>query len=157
MMARFPSALIASALLAACATEPHPATFHPAPMPAPAVVAPPTAPSAPIEGAAARPVFFDPYSAALGGDALAGLREIAERAIANPRARLLVVGYASPRGTDEAGRLLARLRARVVADALAEAGVAPHRIRVTGRGPTAPALADVESRRVEVQLESRRR
>jgi outer membrane protein OmpA-like peptidoglycan-associated protein len=101
-------------------------------------------------------VFFEPVSANLGPEAREALREIAELAASYPQARLLVVGYASPRGTSEANTLLARLRARVVADALAEAGIPANRLRITSRGPTV-GMEDLESRRVEVRLDTARR
>jgi OOP family OmpA-OmpF porin len=135
------------------------------PVPTPVVAAPaapatPAAPApAPLPGAERRqavPVFFEPFSANLGPEAREALREIAELANAHPRARLLVVGYTSPRGTSEANTLLARLRARVVADALIEDGLPTNRVRITSRGPTV-GMEDLESRRVEVRLDTARR
>jgi outer membrane protein OmpA-like peptidoglycan-associated protein len=72
-----------------------------------------------------------------------------------PQTPVLVTGYASPPGSSEANELLSRLRARMVADAMIERGVAPARIRIIGRGPT-PGMEALESRRVEVRIDDGR-
>jgi outer membrane protein OmpA-like peptidoglycan-associated protein len=107
---------------------------------------------APIERASARPVFFDAWSAQMTDETRAALTELAERAKSEPARRLLVVGHAAPGGSGEANALLARLRARVVADVLTEAGLPSNRVRVTYRVPVQGTEA-VESRRVDVRLD----
>jgi outer membrane protein OmpA-like peptidoglycan-associated protein len=100
-------------------------------------------------------VFFTPWSAALDPAAEAGLARVAEMARQVPTVPVLVTGYASPPGSSEANELLSRLRARVVADAMVERGVAAARIRMIARGAT-PGMEDLESRRVEVRIDDGR-
>lgn len=100
-------------------------------------------------------VFFESWSAAIDAPAEAGLARLAEMARRAPEVPVLVTGYASPPGSTEANELLSRLRARVVADALIERGVAAARIRIIGRGPT-PGMEALESRRVEVRIDDGR-
>ncbi len=147
----FRPVLAAAALLAlaACAQEAAP-VVAPAPAPAPQAQAP--APT-PAERPRALPIFFEPWSADVGPQARASLAELAELLKPHPTARLVVVGYASPRGSGEANMLLSQLRARTVYDALVEAGVPAARLRRISRGPT-PGMEDLESRRVEVRLDT---
>ena len=139
--AAFGAALLA---LAACADTPAPVT---AMAPAPAA-----APAAPVDPNRALPIFFEPWSAALEESAQVALRQAADRIKANPRAPVLVVGFADPRGSREANMILSRLRARVVADTLIGNGVPNARIRILYRGAT-PGFESVENRRVEVRLD----
>jgi outer membrane protein OmpA-like peptidoglycan-associated protein len=101
------------------------------------------------------PVFFEPWSAALDATARQNLTEVAALAAQHPAVPLLITGYADPVGSREANLVLSRLRAVVVADALREAGIAEERLRVEFRGPTAPAFASIESRRVEIRVDRR--
>ena len=146
--------MLALLSLAACATQetvvPRAPVAAAAPAPAPPRPAP--AVDAPIERASARPVFFDIWSAQMTDETRAALTELAERAKSEPARRLLVVGHAAPGGSGEANALLARLRARVVADVLTEAGLPSNRVRVTYRVPVQGTEA-VESRRVDVRLD----
>lgn len=151
-------------LLAACA-DPSSTTRFPAPAlaghaappaPAPAPAAAPVA-AAPEHGSErAFVVFFEEWSANLSEPARDGLARVAQMAQSNTRVGVLVVGYTGPRGSSEANALLARLRARMVADALIERGVAARRIRILSRGPT-PGFESLESRRVEVRIDDGRR
>jgi outer membrane protein OmpA-like peptidoglycan-associated protein len=100
-------------------------------------------------------IFFEPWSAALDATARQSLGEVAALAAQHPTVPLLVTGYADPAGSREANVVLSRLRAVVVADALREGGIAPERIRVDFRGPTAPAFESLESRRVEIRVDRR--
>lgn len=100
-------------------------------------------------------VFFEAWSAAIDETARAGIARVAQMALADPRVGVLVIGFASPPGSSEANDLLARLRARVVADALIEGGVAAERIRIVARGAT-PGFESLESRRVEVRIDDGR-
>lgn len=138
--------------LGACAdmTARAPAVAVPAVVPA----APPVA-QAPAGPRRAVPIFFEPNSAAIGGDAMDGLKELATLAKGNPRTRILVVGHAAPRGTSEANQLLSRLRARVVKDALVAEGIPASRLRVIARG-SADATDTVASRRVDVRVDDGR-
>ena len=143
-------ATLAAALLmlAACADTPR----APVPAPVPAPPVPVAAAPTPVVGDRALPIFFESWSALLEDPVKLALREAAERIKANPRLPVLVVGYASPRGSAEATMLLSRVRARVVADALIENGVPAGRVRVVYRGAT-PGFEALESRRVEVRLD----
>jgi len=139
-------------LLAACA-EPTNGTRAPVPG-----TATETAPAAPLPHGSERAfvVFFEEWSAALSDPAQQGLNRVAQMALGQPRVGVLVLGYTGPRGSEEANALLARLRARQVADALIQRGVAPARIRIVSRGPT-PGFESLESRRVEVRIDDGRR
>lgn len=101
-------------------------------------------------------VFFEEWSAALSDPSQEGLARVAQMALGNTRVPVLVMGYTGPRGSSEANALLSRLRARMVADALIEKGVASRRIRIVSRGPT-PGFESLESRRVEVRIDDGRR
>ncbi|MBS7813053.1 OmpA family protein [Roseococcus pinisoli] len=149
-------ALIAPLLaMAACAQIPaaEPVTAAPTPPPAAAAV-PPAEPAATrsVEGMRALPIFFEPWSASLGEAAETALREASDLARAHPEVRILVVGYADPRGSREANVILSRLRARVVSDFLVENGVAQNRLRIQYTGPVA-GMEGIQSRRVEVRVD----
>ncbi|MCU0888338.1 MAG: OmpA family protein [Rubritepida sp.] len=130
---------------------------------APLVAAPGLAPPALAQPAAQAPhgsdrafiVFFEAWSALIDEPARAGIARVAQMAQGDPRAPVLVIGFASPPGGGEANDLLSKLRARVVADALIERGVAADRVRVIARGAT-PGMESLESRRVEVRLDDGR-
>ena len=151
MMLRPAFAAFALLGLAACATQE--TMVPPAPVMA-APAAPRAAPAvdAPIERASARPIFFDAWSAQMSDETRAALAELAERAKSGDAGRLLVVGHAAPGGSGEANALLARLRARVVGDALVAAGLPANRVRLTYRAPT-QGNEELESRRVDVRLD----
>lgn len=162
---RFAGTAALLGLLAACA-EPSSNTRFPAPTlsgqaapataaPAPAPAANP-APNAPHGSERAFVVFFEEWSAGLSEPAQAGLNRVAQMALAEPGVGVLVLGFTGPRGSEEANALLARLRARQVADALIEKGVAASRIRILSRGPI-PGFESLESRRVEVRIDDGRR
>lgn len=161
---RFAGAAALLGLLAACA-EPSSNTRFPAPTlsgqaapaatPAPAPAAT-QAPNAPHGSERAFVVFFEEWSAGLSEPAQAGLNRVAQMALAEPRVGVLVLGFTGPRGSEEANALLARLRARQVADSLIEKGIAASRIRVLSRGPI-PGFESLESRRVEVRIDDGRR
>lgn len=149
-------ALAAAALLALAACAQDAAPVAPPAPPPPAAPAPQAqAPVPAAERPQALPIFFEAWSAQIGPEARAALQEAADRLNAAPRAvRLQVIGYASPRGTTEANRLLAQLRARVVYDTLVEMGVPAARLQRVSRGPT-PGFEELESRRVELRLAGR--
>ena len=145
--AAFGAALLA---LAACADTAAPITAAP---PAPAPVAAPAPPAPTVPGPnRALPIFFEAWSAALDEPAREALLELANLAKTMPRVPILVVGYADPRGSQQANMHLSRLRARVVADVLIGHGIPSARIRIIYRGPT-PGFESLESRRVEVRVD----
>jgi outer membrane protein OmpA-like peptidoglycan-associated protein len=96
------------------------------------------------------PIFFEPWSAALDENARALIRTAAALAAARPTAAVQVIGFADPEGAPDTNRALSLTRARVVRDALVEAGVAEARIRVSARGATEYVENSLESRRVEI-------
>lgn len=102
------------------------------------------------------PIFFTPWSALLDEAAEQGLVQVADLAKRYPGVPILVVGYADPHGSREANVLVSRLRATLVAEELVERGVHRDRIRVDWRGPTNPAFEALESRRVEVRVDTTR-
>ncbi|MCW8085421.1 OmpA family protein [Sabulicella glaciei] len=106
-----------------------------------------------VEDEPTRVVFFTADSAALDGPAREVVTGAARRAARFPNSRVRILGYTGPAGEPEANRILARERAEAVAAALREAGVAPGRISVAGRGAVGYELVPVESRRVEIHFE----
>ena len=97
-------------------------------------------------------VFFRSWSARLSPAALAVVAGAAQRALADRAAQVSVVGAADPDGSAAANRLLARLRAQVVADALALDGVAASRIAVHGLGAVPFSQSGIESRRAIITV-----
>lgn len=97
------------------------------------------------------PVFFSPWSAMLGDDALSALQHASDaaRAASGP---VVVTGYADPQGSTDANGLLSRLRAQVVRDQLVLDGVTAARITMDGNGATKFAQNALESRRVDVTI-----
>jgi outer membrane protein OmpA-like peptidoglycan-associated protein len=83
---------------------------------------------------AAYPVFFQTWSAAIDPTAATTIATAAKAALASPDARVRVTGAADTVGSAKANQYLSRTRAQVVADALAEDGVDPSRIRVKAIG-----------------------
>ncbi len=107
----------------------------------------------PMAPSSAKPVvvFFTADSAALDTGAQSSIRQAAETAAAQPSAPVRVRGFATPdAGSTAFNDSLSRTRAQAVADALANAGVAPARIRIEARGAVAYDLFPTESRRVEI-------
>lgn len=99
-----------------------------------------------------RTVFFTPDSAALDAPAREVVAGAASRAARFPTSRVTVLGYTGPTGGAGFNQALSQARAEAVAAGLRDAGVAPGRISIAGRGPVAFELAPVESRRVEIHF-----
>ena len=97
------------------------------------------------------PVYFSPWSAGLGADALSALQHASDAAKA-ASGPILVSGYADTEGSAEANVLLSHLRAQVVKDQLVLDGVASARITVDANGGTKFAQNSLESRRVDVTV-----
>ncbi len=97
-------------------------------------------------------VFFTEDSAALNESGLAILRGAADAAKANPRAPVVVLGFAGPAGSVGFNQALSDARARQVADHLVEYGVERSRIAIRPRGPVPFELIPTESRRVEIRI-----
>jgi outer membrane protein OmpA-like peptidoglycan-associated protein len=117
------------------------------------VIAAPAAIAAP----SAYPVFFQPWSAAIDGNAGNTISIAAKAAQANPAAPVIVTGSADTVGSELANKDLALTRAQVVADALAKDGVAASRIAVVSAGEvSSPGVSSGNfaqfSRRVLIQV-----
>jgi outer membrane protein OmpA-like peptidoglycan-associated protein len=97
-------------------------------------------------------VFFEPQSSAPDTDSALILTRAAEAARAYPTEIVRVIGFADPEGASEENRRLSQARAEAVSAHLAQRGVAAARIMRSARGATEPALAMVESRRVEIRI-----
>jgi outer membrane protein OmpA-like peptidoglycan-associated protein len=95
-------------------------------------------------------VFFHAWSAELDPAAQDVVAAAANHARANPTMRVEVVGFASTNGSQRANLYLSLLRAQLVSDRLAEAGIAPDRISRVGEGSVTSVDNAQEARRVEI-------
>ena len=95
-------------------------------------------------------VFFHAWSAELDSAAQDVVAAAANHARANPTMRVDVVGFASTQGSRQANLYLSLLRAQIVSDKLAEAGIAPARIARVGEGSVNAVGSAEEARRVEI-------
>ncbi len=107
--------------------------------------------------ASSYPVFFQPWSAGLDGNASNTIKLAAKTAVANPSYPVVVTGSADTVGSEAANKDLALTRAQVVADALAADGVAASRIAIVSTGSiTSPGASPGSfaqfSRRVLIQV-----
>lgn len=99
------------------------------------------------------PLFFAADSAALGENAQSIVASAVEAAKANPQARVVVKGFASPdTGSVEFNRVLSEARARAVSDALVAGGIPATRIAIEPRGAVPSHMFPTESRRVEIHI-----
>lgn len=99
-------------------------------------------------------VFFAQWSAMLDPDALTVIASAAAWAVENPGAQVLVAEYLDPAGP-RAIADLSRLRAGLIEDKLADAGVAQARIqRVTRDVSEVPGMAQ-ESQRVDIIVQAK--
>jgi outer membrane protein OmpA-like peptidoglycan-associated protein len=99
-------------------------------------------------------IFFQQWSAATDGSAQDVIVRAADWAKSHPRDRIQVIGFADPTGSREANILLSELRAQVVVDGLATAGVEGRHIQHVGRGSVQFAATPLEARRVEIRIGS---
>jgi outer membrane protein OmpA-like peptidoglycan-associated protein len=103
-------------------------------------------------------VLFALDSATISPDADAVLKEIADAAKAQPRARLVVEGHTDTSGTKEHNKELSDARSRAVATVLARSGVERDRITTEGLGEsqlavqTGDEVREPRNRRVVVRL-----
>lgn len=96
-------------------------------------------------------VFFTPFSADLDNGALSVITDASRAAQAAPSRRVIVAGYADRIGTPDTNQTLTKLRAQVVADALAAKGVDRQRIVLQPKGSVG-GDPGVESRRVTIEV-----
>lgn len=104
---------------------------------------------------------FDTSSAAIRAEDRADLDRLAQVLAARPTARVRVVGYADARGGEQPNAELGLQRARSVAAALSEKGIAADRIETASGGEANPADTNAtaggqfENRRTELVVLSR--
>ena len=110
--------------------------------------------ASPAPGSIRYAVFFQEWSASLDDGGKAIVADAADWANKHPTVEVHVIGYADPEGSPQANREISRTRAQVVADGLAEDGVARPRIIIDGRGSVPFTLDSQESRRVTISLGS---
>lgn len=108
--------------------------------------------AAPALAAPKTVVFFQTWSARLDDAAKAAITGAARAARAAPQAVVKVIGAADTEGSAEANRLLSRLRAQVVKDALVADGIAAGRIHIHGIGAVPSEQTQQESRRVTISV-----
>ena len=97
-------------------------------------------------------VFFSSWSAKLDDAAMQSIQTAADWAKQHPQESLVVIGYASTVGGNQANQDLSRLRAQIVSDTLVADGVAAARIHRRALGPVDYTLDPQETRRVEIAL-----
>ena len=97
-------------------------------------------------------VYFQEWSAAIDPAAQEVIDQVATLG-KSERGTIRVVGFADPTGSKAANILLSELRAQRVVDQLADAGVAPARLVLRGKGPVQFAISALESRRVEISFQ----
>ena len=111
-----------------------------------------------VAGCAAPPasqkfvVFFNEWSSALDEPAKGTVQAAASWAQAHPSQSVQVSGFAGPAGNPQANDALSGARAQTVADALVQFGVRQDRIARASYGATGYTSAQIESRRVEIQI-----
>lgn len=113
--------------------------------------------AAPLPASAAPParnfvVFFQQWSAAIGPSARTVIARAAAWAKAHPAAPVTVTGAADRTGARRANQLLSDLRAQVVADRLAQEGVAAGRIRQRALGAVGVDPKSQMSRRAIISI-----
>ena len=99
-------------------------------------------------------IFFQEWSADIDGPAAGIINQVATIA-RSESGNLHVIDFADPTGSREANILMSELRAQRVVDLLADAGVAPSRLMLRGKGPVQFAISSQEARRVEISFHKR--
>ncbi len=95
-------------------------------------------------------VFFHSWSAEMDPAAQDVVAAAANYARQNPAMQVEVVGFASTTGSQKANMYLSLLRAQLVSDRIAEAGIAAARIARVGEGSVNAVGTSEEARRVEI-------
>ena len=95
-------------------------------------------------------VFFHAWSAELEPTAQDVVNAAAAYAKANPGMRVEIFGFSSTTGSKQANLYLSLLRAQIVSDKLAEAGIEAGRIARVGEGSVNAVGSVEEARRVEI-------
>lgn len=103
-------------------------------------------------------ILFDFDSYALRPNAQSDLRDLARSLGSYPNVDALVVGHTDSQGAESYNQTLSERRAEAVATFLAQQGVAPSRMMVSGMGETQPVASNATAegrqlnRRVEIAL-----
>ncbi len=103
-------------------------------------------------------ILFDFDSYSLRSNARADLDDLARSLASYPNTDALVVGYTDATGTDDYNKTLSEQRANSVATFLAQEGVAPSRMQISGMGEANPVASNAteegrqQNRRVEIAL-----
>ncbi len=100
-------------------------------------------------------VYFGSWSADIDDNAGKSIDDAAKWAADHPHTALKVTGYASTIGSKRANALLSDLRAQVVVDQLVSKGVPTSRIKLMPKGATTYVDSPLESRRVEISVDSK--
>ncbi|MCX7378099.1 MAG: OmpA family protein [Alphaproteobacteria bacterium] len=95
-------------------------------------------------------VFFHAWSGEMDPAAQDVVAAAANYARQNPAMQVEVVGFASTTGSRQSNLYLSLLRAQLVSDRIAEAGIAPARIARVGEGSVNVVGTIEEARRVEI-------
>lgn len=98
-------------------------------------------------------VYFDEFSAHLTPEAAQTVADAAARAKATNARSIRIEARASATGSPTANKYLALTRSQVVADALAQDGIEPGRLRQVPIGQTGSGDTSVAERRVDIVLE----
>lgn len=131
--------------IAACAQQPPPP---------PVAANPPPPPPAPPPPPTTFTVYFDDNSSRLDPGAREILRFAANAYKSRSPGTIQVTGYADPAGSRGYNQRLSVRRAKVVAAELAQDGVPPSAIMVSGAGETTSGPTPGQERRVEIVLGS---
>jgi outer membrane protein OmpA-like peptidoglycan-associated protein len=97
-------------------------------------------------------IFFQLWSAAIDDQAQDVIAKAADWVKSHHAKSVRVIGFADPTGSRKANILLSELRAQVVVDGLAAAGVAPDTLRQVGSGSVEFVGSAQEARRVEIRV-----
>lgn len=95
-------------------------------------------------------VFFHAWSGEMDPAAQDVVAAAANYARQNPAMQVEVVGFASTTGSQKANMYLSLLRAQLVSDRIADAGIAAARIARVGEGSVNAVGTSEEARRVEI-------
>lgn len=103
-------------------------------------------------------LLFDFNSAAVKPTAAANLRSLANSLKEYPNTEVVIIGHTDSQGDYDYNQGLSERRARAAADYLVAQGVAPSRIKASGRGETEPIASNdtdagrAQNRRVEIAI-----
>ena len=85
-------------------------------------------------------VYFDFDSSSVRPTDMANVQSVASYLSSHADCALLIEGHCDERGTDEYNQALGERRAQSVKEAIANAGIASHRVRTLSYGESKPAV-----------------